>query len=206
MFRHTCNTADSRDELKKSGISASVAPFPASGLACLVGLTVPPEPVVGIYAPTAHYHDEVIPQLAVQFPDIGFFVTGVTEQESFEVGNIRVIGKGVYDKRRYYGAVSVVIRMTKHDSLPRTLIEAMVARRHIITNVRMPAGEDGVELERTEPDFRSISKVLDKLISGGGWKELADEKRQKFWLGQSDYGKYRETVHEMFQDDIVIVP
>ncbi|HTU70957.1 MAG TPA: hypothetical protein VMF11_11625 [Candidatus Baltobacteraceae bacterium] len=136
------NLADSPwlvDELRALGIDASYLPVTAVD----VPATTAPMPErfnVLAYLPEPQrpfYGERAIYQIASEFPDVPFTVTGRGAPNGAAPPNVRFAGH-VDDIAERIDASSVLLRMRKHDGKSQLVLEALAHARHVIWNHDFP--------------------------------------------------------------------
>ena len=104
-----------------------------------------------IYLPTAQfkfYGGEVARCVIRANSDLTFLIVGGCDARAFEgLRNVRCLG-WVNDMARLYDEVGCVLRVTEHDGLPRTVLEALWRGRYVIYSFPI----EGCWLARTEEE------------------------------------------------------
>lgn len=196
---HTCNGEDSRIELEGAGIKADILPIPNHNIGELVGIPMPDKFTIAWYCPNDHYYENLIVPVAGMFTDIGFYILGRNVPETIVIGNIQIIPNfqpGNDNRRAMLAEVNAVIRVTKHDAMPKGLREAAVARRHIITNYKLE--KDGGFIDTIEPTLADAAKAIVELKTGNKFRELASLSLSNYWIQKSNNVRYQQEIDKLF--------
>ncbi len=128
------------DELASIGIISSALPLPGMGNAVELS-PLPREFNVLSYIPDNRfrfYGGEVICQVARQMASVRFdIVGGQGTWLDTPVANVHFHG-WVSDMAEYYRNASVVVRLANHDGLGATVVEGLLAGRHVFYNYAVP--------------------------------------------------------------------
>ena len=151
------------------------------------------------YCPNDHYYENLILPVTGMFPDVKFFILGRNVPKTVMLGNIQIIppfNPSNENRRAILGEVNAVIRVTKHDAMPKGLREAAVARRHIITNYKLE--KDGGFIDTIEPTLADIAKAIVELKTDDKFKELASLSLSNYWIQKSNNVRYKQEMDKLF--------
>lgn len=128
------------DELESLGIKASLIPLIPDLPLFQENISWPVENNVFVYLPeTRHefYGSDIIFQLAEEMTDINFFITRHSGKNAPFLPNIKYY-PWVDDLEAIWEQTKVYIRLTKHDGLSHTVIEALARGKHVIWSYEFP--------------------------------------------------------------------
>jgi glycosyltransferase involved in cell wall biosynthesis len=136
------------DELGSIGIRSVALPPPQDGLDT-TSCRVPDHFTVLSYtgANTALYRVEEVLQVAAALPEVRFLMVGRTPT-GYGSASANVIFRGeVSDMESVYAETSVLLRLVRHDGLPRMVIEALARAKPVIYSFAFPCCHpvDGVD-------------------------------------------------------------
>lgn len=149
-FEHT------QKELASVGIKARIVPLPPKKLFNVMPL--PKKFTVAVYDPynnKQHYYSDLIKEVAKECKDVDFKLFGDSTLQG-KKGNLEFCGS-VSDITKLLQDTSALLRVTKHDGLPLSIIEWATAGRNIITNV--PGIKHAVSVT---PDLKSLVAGIKK--------------------------------------------
>jgi len=122
------------DELKLLGVHATVVPLAPDIPLLQEGVTWPSEDKVFVYLPETRqefYGSDIVFHLAQELPDVGFLITRHSGEGAPQLPNIKYLG-WVDDMETVWREIKVYLRLTKHDGLSHTVIEALARGKHVI--------------------------------------------------------------------------
>lgn len=127
------------EELAALGISARYVPTAAAAVPSII-TPMPSAFTVMTYLPAPRrefYGQKYVWKAASALPDVKFFVVGRGEPEHNSPPNVEYLGQ-VSDMESRLDAASVLLRLTRHDSLSQGVIEALARGRHVIWTYPYP--------------------------------------------------------------------
>ncbi len=130
------------EELAAMGIRAEYVPLPIPGLAP-APLPLPDEPHVLLYLPVDAFDREVFDmetliRLPAAFPDVAFTLVPSPAETLPGPPPPNLATPGWTDLTALWPAISVYVRLTSHDGVPFTVVEALSRGRHVIFTHTMP--------------------------------------------------------------------
>ena len=105
------------------------------------------------------YGADIIYKLAEEFTQVSFVVVAGTAQVQPRLPNIEYVGY-VQNMNEVYERSSILIRMTKHDGLPKMVLEALVRGYQVIYKHGFPYCHQASDLEE-------VASRLTQIIAGG---------------------------------------
>lgn len=193
-FIHLAEAEFTADELAELGIDADVVPLPTSKVHPICPL--PEEFTIGVYEnPTQDkkwgdmYFIDFMEEIAKAMPDVKFKFFG-DRNRTDHVDNVEHVGW--VEMEDFLPTISAMVRLTKHDGLPISPIEAMQAGRNVLASVPMKHALQA-KYEGGEPVKEDIIEKIRQLqnmplnVEGSKYwsKELSPElfrKRMKKYL------------------------
>lgn len=129
------------DELRLLGIKAEVVPLvPNMPIFNEKDLAWPSANRVHVYLPERRqdfYGADIVFRLAKEMPDTEFLITSHSGSAAPNLPNLKYLG-WVNDMEEIWSRTKVLLRLTKHDGLPQTLIEALTRGRYVIWSNKFP--------------------------------------------------------------------
>ncbi len=178
-FKHLAECAATREELRDLGIEADVVPLPPVNLYDFSPL--PEKFTVGIYInPTQDmYFESVMYEIADALPDIDFKFFGNPNLKKVEDNKEWV---GFVDMKEFLPTISALVRITRHDGLPISPLEAMQAGRNVLAShplehaIHVPLKDGQPDKEKIIEGIREMEgKPLNKEGSTYWRHELSPE-------------------------------
>jgi hypothetical protein len=142
------------EELKQMGIKATVIPLTPTYLP-KANPTWPPDRVVHVYLPEGKgkfYGAEITFKLAREMPDVNFLITANNGNGMPQLPNVTYLG-WVEDMEMVWSKVRVYLRLTKHDGMPLTVIEALQRGRYVIWSYEFPHCMQALSVEDAKKDL-----------------------------------------------------
>lgn len=135
---HIADSPELAEELRKDGISASVVRL----LPECINAEVKPLPqsfsVLSYWEKgrKEFYGGDIVLQLAREFPNVEFKITGTADEENPSIANVEFLGfqKNISD---IYDNSTVLIRLPQHDSLSAMVLEMLARGRYVIYNKKL---------------------------------------------------------------------
>jgi hypothetical protein len=109
------------------------------------------------------YGEAVVRRAIERNPDFKFIIVADTEGRFAGMQNVESLG-WVEDMSAVYARAGVLLRITKHDGLPRMVLEALWHRRHVIYSWPFPAC-------RSARTYEEVQLHLDELRQIAVWNE-----------------------------------
>jgi len=138
---HLAVSSPLADELRALGIKATVIPLvPDTFPTEVENITWPSANRVYVYLPEGRqefYGSDTVFRLANEMADTEFLITGYSGENAPQLPNLKYLGwvdnmEGVWKK------VKVHLRLTEHDGLPHTLIEALTRGKYVVWSNEFP--------------------------------------------------------------------
>lgn len=134
---HLCESDFVQKELATLGIEAEIVPLPPMRFFDVRPL--PENFTVGVYAPYQRddfYYTNLIKEVAKELPYVTFKLFGdptiITKED-----NVEYVGY-INDMDKFIGDCSALVRLTKHDGMPISIVEFQSAGRNILFNIPVP--------------------------------------------------------------------
>lgn len=165
---HLADFEPSVEELKSLGIEAKVVPLMPDMPLLQEDITWPVEDRVFVYLPETRqefYGSEIIFRLAEEMPDINFLITRHSGEGTPQLPNIKYLG-WVEDIETVWRQVKVYLRLTKHDGLSHTVIEALARGKHVIWSYEFPHCHRAQTFEEARDTLRNILRQNQPNIKG----------------------------------------
>ena len=137
---HLAVSDNLKEELKTIGITAEVLTL-VPDISNLNPMPLPKKYTVAVYMPSSHlqfYRYGDMKKIVKALPDINFIFYGNRDKldvESFS--NVKVRG-WVRDTRVIFRDCNALARLTIHDGFPKSVIEAVLLNRSVVTNQKFP--------------------------------------------------------------------
>lgn len=164
-------------ELKAVGIASRVIPGPhAISDAQPIG-ELPPGFNVLVYLPQSEwdlYHGNLILRLAAGHTQWQFLVVGHTGHDVEYLPNVEYLGYlGPEEMDAVYRRTSVLLRITRHDGLPRMIVEALARKLPVVWNQPFPYCSEA----HSDEDIRRVLKCLaeNPRLNSDGWEYISRE-------------------------------
>ena len=129
------------EELASIGVQAQTVPVIAANISANAEpQPLPKEFTVLCYLPTRRrefYGGSVVDQLIEDLPEVRFIILGDQETDYRRFGNVESLGF-VDDLGRTIGRCTVLVRPTRHDGMPRMILEMLSHGRHAIASHPYP--------------------------------------------------------------------
>lgn len=158
-FIHT-NLADApwlADELKTIGITAQMIPLPSA-----IGFdlrSAPGQPGVLAYLPNERadfYGAPVVQALARRLPDLPFAVVAGTADRQPAISNVTYLG-WVQDMQPLYARYPILVRVTRHDGLPKMVREALAYGNQVVFRYAFPGCHHATNADEA---FAAVERIL----------------------------------------------
>lgn len=147
------------DELRSIGIGAGVAPLPATVRYDL--RSAPGQPGILAYLPDDRadfYGAEVVRGLAQQLPDLPFGVVAGTAGRQPPLPNVTYHG-WTGDMATLYGRYPILLRVARHDGLPKMVLEALAYGNQVIFEYEFPGCHHATSEATALATVRNILKA-----------------------------------------------
>jgi hypothetical protein len=145
-------------ELGSIGIDAEVIPLMPDVPLLEYDLVWPRENSVFVYLPEKEqefYGSEIVFKVAKNLPDIEFLITGHSGKHAPRLPNIEYLGY-VDDLESVWRRVKIYLRLTKHDGLSHSVIEALARGKHVIWSYEFPYCHKASTFQETIDALRNI--------------------------------------------------
>lgn len=147
------------DELREIGIKATVIPLIPTYLP-KVDITWPSDKFVHVYLPEGKevfYGAEDTFNLARQMPNVKFLITANSGKGMPQLPNVTYLG-WVEDMEIVWSKVRVYLRLTEHDGMPLTVIEALQRGKYVVWSYEFPSC---IKAESFESTKKSLITALE---------------------------------------------
>lgn len=183
-FEHT------QKELEALGIKSRLCPLPPKKM--FEPMELPKKFTVAVYDPynnKAHYYPDLVKGLAAEMTAIDWKFFGdstlMGKKDNIEhVGAIDDIGAFIKD-------TSCLLRVSKHDGLPISVMEWATAGRQIVTNVPGIVGAIQCEAEKS-----SLKKAI---LAAKKKKAELNMESANYYKELANHDKYREFIHGLMK-------
>jgi hypothetical protein len=144
------------EELKTIGISARMIPLPSP-----VGFdlrSTPGEPGVLAYLPNERadfYGAPVVHALARRLPELPFAVVSGTADRQPGIRNVKYLG-WIKDMQPLYERYPILVRVTRHDGLPKMVREALAYGNQIVFRYAFPGCHHATDEDEAFAALQSI--------------------------------------------------
>lgn len=189
-FIHLSECKQTQEELRELGIESKVVSLPVESKYKPVPL--PKEFTVGVYInPTQDmYFEDFMYDIAESMPDIKFKFFGSESMKDKTEDNKEWVGW--VDMEEFLPTISAIARITRHDGLPISPIEAMMMGRNALTSIKIPHALH-TEVQGT-PDKKGVIEKIRKL------QEMPlNEKGAKYWSKEVDPELYKKRINDVLQ-------
>jgi hypothetical protein len=125
-------------ELETLGISAGVAPFTTP--VRFEQRPAPGKPGVLAYLPddrAEFYGAEIMRGVARQLPDVPFGIAAGTAERQPPIPNVTYLG-WIDDMRPFYERYPILLRVARHDGLPKMVLEALAYGNQVVFEYEVP--------------------------------------------------------------------
>lgn len=159
-FKHLCESEVTQKELAELDIKADIVPIPPKEIIPLSPL--PDKFTVGIYINqfSDMYYEQMMYEIADAMPDIQFKFFGNRQLVKVEANKEWV---GYVDMQEFLPTISAMIRITVHDGLPISPIEALMAGRNVLATFPLEyALKADLDL-KNQPDQSKIIEQIREL-------------------------------------------
>ena len=156
------------DELSSLGIDAKVVPLVPNMPLPQEDITWPAQDQALVSLPEARlefYSSSLVFQLAEKLPEIKFLIVAHSGEGAPQLPNIKYLGR-VDDMETVWKQVKVYLRLTKHDGLPQTLIEALARGKHVIWSYEYPFCHQAYTFKKAKDALRDILRRNQPNIEG----------------------------------------
>ena len=186
---HLTECQQTHDELLELGIESQIVPLPSKILYDVIEL--PKKFTVGIYVnPTQDmYFEDTMYELADAMPDIDFKFFG--DRYPKKDGNKEWVG--YVNMATFLPTISALIRCTRHDGLPLSPIEAMMAGRQVIATHPLKYAVKH-DLKNGEVDIATLITQIRELQ-----KTTLDPRASQYWREVMDYTKFKKTIEKILK-------
>lgn len=142
-----------REELATVDLKASVIPLLDPDKLNATPSAGPLPKVILAYVPTkrsAFYGEEVVRHALTSHPEIPFLIVGCEDRDRFrEFPNAENLGV-VYDMAPVYARTGCLLRVTRHDGLPRMVLESLLQEKYVIFSQPLPSCWLAVDSDQVE--------------------------------------------------------
>ncbi|MBN2075692.1 MAG: glycosyltransferase [Dehalococcoidales bacterium] len=128
------------DELRLVGIQATLISLPPNIPVKKQDIFWPVDNVIFVYMPEEKqefYGSEITFRLMKDLPDTHFLITGHNGKNAPQAPNIEYLG-WTNDIEVVWKRIKVYLRLTKHDGLSHTVIEALSRAKHVVWSYEFP--------------------------------------------------------------------
>jgi glycosyltransferase involved in cell wall biosynthesis len=129
-----------QDELKSIGINSYVIPLIADINVNQQILWPPDANRIFVYLPEFReefYNNRIIFQLAQAMPDVEFLITQHSGKNAPQLANVKYLG-WLPDIDQVWNEVKILIRITDHDGLSHSVLEALSRGKQVVWSERFP--------------------------------------------------------------------
>jgi hypothetical protein len=154
--RHVAVAPWLSDELKTIGIHSD--PFALTTAVSYECRTEPGQPGVLAYLPDARaefYGAEIVRQVARELPGVPFGVAAGRTAFQPPLPNVAYLG-WIEDMKPFYERYPILLRVAKHDGLPKMVLEALAYGNHVIFEYDFPGCRRATTAEETLAAVRAI--------------------------------------------------
>jgi glycosyltransferase involved in cell wall biosynthesis len=189
-FIHLCEDEQTQKELKDLGIRATVIPLPVKKIE---PVALPEEFTVGVYInPTQNmYSEEFMYSIAEAMPDIKFKFFGSPNMVDKTEENKEWVGW--VDMKEFLPKISALVRLTQHDGLPVSPIEAMMMGRNVLASHEM---RYALKADDSKGDFdkNEIIKQIREMQS-----MPFNSKGSEYWIKETDPELFKKRMNGIIQ-------
>ena len=156
------------NELRPLGIDAIVVPLVPDIHSLQEDITWPSEDVALVYLPEwrpEFFGSGIVFRLAEELPEIKFLVVAHSGEGAPQLPNIKYLG-WVDDMETVWKQVKVYLRLTKHDGLSHTVVEALARAKHVTWSYEFPYCHQARTLEQAKDALTHIFKRNEPNIPG----------------------------------------
>jgi hypothetical protein len=153
-----------REELASIGISAVVIPtnIDPHKISKSHPAGLPAKRILA-YIPDSRsefYGEAIVRQASEANPDVEFLVVGCEDRERFDgCPNVRVLG-WVSDMAAVYDQVGCLLRITRHDGLPRMVLESLLQGKYVIFSWPMPGCWYARDFDQVQDQIRRFRETV----------------------------------------------
>lgn len=134
---HLCNDLNLKKELKDLQISAETLTIIPNTMDLSLP-SMPDEHAVLVYLPKGKekfYGYDTVKQLSNIYTNINFYIVANDDKTLFTENNVKVLGYLSFDEMAVlYKDISIILRITYHDSISQMIIEGMYKGKEVIWN------------------------------------------------------------------------
>lgn len=163
---------------------------------------LPKEFAVAIYYPK-HRHDfhygDVVREVIERMPDVRFHLYHLHgDKPDFDYPNMKWLG--CLNNNQYPNMLansSCMLRLSKHDGRPFSIIEAFIMGRRCITNFNMPYVEQVGDIPTAEEVIQKINKI----------REITDPDTEAsaYYRDENDFKKYKATIRSLMGSSVTTI-
>lgn len=177
-------------ELKEMGFNSVIIPIPPEKL--FEPKPLPKEFTVGVYInPTQDmYHEKFMGDIAKAMPDIKFKFFGGNQIK--KIGNSEWVGflRGD-DYEKFLESISCMVRLTVHDGLPISPLEAITMGRNVLCSTKLPHMLHAEYKDNSPQKKDIISKIREMQ------KMPLNIDGSKYWIEELSHEKFKERINNV---------
>lgn len=155
-------------ELRPLGIEAKVIPLMPDMPLLQEDITWPSKDAVLVYLPERRpefYGSSIVFRLAEELPEIKFLIVAHAGEGAPQLPNVKYLG-WVNDMEGVWEQVKVYLRLTKHDGLSHTVIEALARGKHVIRSREFPYCRQARTFKEAKDALKDILRQNQPNIEG----------------------------------------
>ena len=177
--------------MEELGIPTRIVPFPPEKM--YEPMPLPEKYTVGVYLPYDNkefYYPDLVMEVAKEMKDVEWKIFGDPTARGKQ-DNIEHMGRvDNEEKDNMIKDCSCLLRLTRHDGLPLTVIEFATAGRQVVTSVEVKHGI------QTKPEKNKVIAAIRKAMKGKENKEGS-----VYYKKLCDPKRYNERIYELMDYD-----